>query len=328
MFVDLEKLPDSLLPVAKELEKKYEFEKLIQKGENGHVLVGTNRVTQQKVVLKFYFWGDGVHLEPKHLCDIASAHTLQVFDAAAIDQNEAYFVTPYCQHGDLDDLLEKGGIGIRQAVETILEVATGANDIHASGFIHRDLKPSNIFCDANKKFVVGDFGSVVKKNEYGFANTGSKHSLIYRTPEEITSGHAYPQGDIYQIGIVLYQLLGGRLSYDEAGWLSAKEMTNYLSKTAPDNQFYATEIIEKKIVGGKILDVSSLPAWVPPDLIKIVRRCCKTNHEDRFDSVSELIVRLSNMRSTLPDWRLEPDPVLHNHRGRFRLTESRRKISH
>ncbi|AUW58040.1 hypothetical protein C1T17_07900 [Sphingobium sp. SCG-1] len=321
MPVDLTALPIQLLPTAQELAKKIDFENDIQKGNNGYVLVGKNRITDQKVVVKFYYWGDGAHLEPKHLCDLASPHTLHVLDAAAIDKDDAYFITAYCEHGDLDEHLEKGGIGVRQAVEIILEVATGANTIHASGFIHRDLKPSNIFCNSDKKFVIGDFGSIVEKNEHGYAKTGSKHSLIYRTPEEVATGRAYPQGDIYQIGIILYQLLGGVLKYNEAEWLSEKELAIYCAKPEPENQFYATAIIEKKITSGKVLNYGTLPAWIPDELVKVVRKCCKLDYTDRYASMSDFIVKLSNMRSALPDWRLEPEPILHKHRGRFRLTE-------
>lgn len=322
MPVDLKQMPNGIRPTAEDLAKKFDFETEIKKGSNGHILVGKNRLTGQKVVVKFYYWGDGAHLEPKHLFDLESPYTLSVLDAAAIDSDDAYFVTEYCENGDLDDYLDKGNIGIRQAVEVTIEVASGVNHIHSKGFIHRDLKPSNIFCNKNKMFVIGDFGSLVESNDQGYADTGSKHSLLYRTPEEAGSCRAYPQGDIYQIGIILYQLLGGRLFYNETEWLSAKELAVYCAKGEPDNQLYANCIIEKKIIGGKLLDYSSLPAWVPAELVRVIRKCCKLDRSLRFGSVSELIVHLSNLRSSLPDWRLEPDAVLYKRKCRFRLTDS------
>ena len=322
MSVDLSVLPKNLAEVAKGLEHKYLFSKAITKGANGYILVGKNRVTDQNIVVKFYYWGDGAHLEPKHLCYFNSPHILDVYDAVAIDTKDAYFVTPYCEEGDLDQYIQNGGIGVRRAVDIILEVASGANAIHAKGFIHRDLKPSNIFCRANQTFVIGDFGSVVRNGEEGFVTTGSKHSLIYRTPEEVSSCRAYPQGDVYQIGIILYQLLGGSLHYEEQKWLSDKELFIYNGKEFPDNQLYATSIIERKITSGKLLNFSSLPAWCPPQLVKIVRKCCKVNHRERFMSISDLMVKLNNLRSSLPDWRLEPEPVLYRHPRKFKIIES------
>jgi serine/threonine protein kinase len=321
MPVDLGNLPDCIRPTADELAKKFEFEKDITKGCNGYVLVGRNMLTRQKIVVKFYYWGDGAHLEPRTLCDLASPHTLRVLDAAAIDKDNAYFVTEYCEHGDLDEHLESGRIGVRRAVEIILNVATGVNEIHSAGFIHRDLKPSNVFCRSDNKFVIGDFGSVVKLNSNGFSETASKHSLIYRTPEEVATGRAYPQGDIYQIGLILYQLLGGVLHCNETEWLSEKQLQIYQAFNEPEDQLYASGIIEKKIAAGKIVDYSSFPAWIPEKLVRVVRKCCRVNPEDRHGSVSDLIVQLSNLRSSLPDWRLEPEPVLHKRGSKFRLTQ-------
>lgn len=321
MPVDLSILPPAIRPTVENLTEKYEFEKYIPKASNGHVLVGTNRVTDQKIVVKFYYWGDGAHLEPKRLCQLNSPYILNVLDAAAINDDDAYFVTPYCQHGDLEEHLESGCGGIRRALEIILDIATGANEIHSAGFIHRDLKPSNIFCNADKKFVIGDFGSVVEQNGHGYAETKSKQSLLYRTPEQAAYGRAYPQSDVYQIGMIFFQLLGGRLPYEETAWLTSKELAIYKAKPVPDDQHYANEVIETKIKRGKILDYSSLPRWVPKKLIRVVRKCCNLNHSDRYGSLSDLIVKLNNLRPFIPDWRLDPDPVLHKGEYQFRIAK-------
>jgi serine/threonine protein kinase len=203
----------------------------------------------------------------------------------------------------------------------LLDIASGASFIHGKGFIHRDLKPSNVFGDEGGKLLIGDFGSVVKKGEHGYAETKSRHSVLYRTPEEIASGRAYPQGDIYQLGIVLYQLLGGALPTDEQAWLKPAELAKYLDLPYPENQLFAADIIEQRISAGKLLDLKSLPAWCPPELISVIRKCCKLAHGDRFESMAALIAKLHNLRPSLPDWRFEPHPVLHRKHARFRVAE-------
>ena len=204
------------------LPQNIAFYSINDKGGNGYVLIGRNQIIERKVVVKFYYWGYGAHAEPKILSELASPHVLKVDDAASIDEDYAYFITPYCEQGDLDDLLLKGGIGVRRAIDILLDIASGTSFIHGKGFLHRDLKPSNIFCEHNGKFVIGDFGSVVKKGDHGYTETRSHHSLLYRTLEEIKFGRAYEQSDVYEIGIVFYQLLGGLLSYDEQAWLNPK----------------------------------------------------------------------------------------------------------
>lgn len=322
-MVDLSALPSNVAVAALELAKKIAFEHINDKGANGYVLIGHHSMLGRKVVVKFYYWGDGVHAEPKFLSDLASPHVLQVDDAATAGDGWAYFVTPFCEKGDLDDVMEKGRIGVRSAVDYVIEIASGASYIHGKGFLHRDLKPSNVFCENSGKLVIGDFGSVVMKGAKGYTETASKHSLLYRTPEEIEAQRAYEQGDVYQLGIILYQLLGGNLPYAEKAWLAPAELEHYSTLSSPDDQIYATGIIEKKILAGKLIDLKSLPPWCPAPLISVIRKCCNVAHEKRFPNVSALITKLNNLRPTLPDWRFEPEPVLHRSSSRFRIVETR-----
>ncbi len=322
MSFDLSVFPEPLATTIKELSKKIEFKSANEKGAGWPVLIGVNRQIGRKVAVKFYDWSEQYRVEPKILCDLASPNILEVDDAAAIDNEHAYFVTPFCERGDLDNIIQMNATGVRSALDLILDVASGVNFIHAKGFIHRDLKPSNIFCENDGRLVIGDFGSIVKKGIHGYAQTLSRHTLIYRTPEEIVNGRAYEQGDIYQLGIVLYQILGGYFPYDQKSWLTAKQIAESHKLGHPDNQIYASRIIEEKILRGKLLKFSSLPAWCPRQLVSVIRKCCKVNFSDRFQNVSAVMAQLNNIRSSLPDWRLEPHPVLYRPNLKYKLIES------
>jgi serine/threonine protein kinase len=321
MSIDKSVLTPSVAAVVKQLEGKIHFDSINAKGGNGYVLIGTNKILGRKVVVKFYYWGDGAHAEPTTLSKLAHNHVLAVHDAAAIDAEDAYFITPFCENGDMDDVLSAGRLGVKRAVDIMLDIASGVSFIHAKGYIHRDLKPSNIFSDADGRFVIGDFGSVVSVGEGGYAETGSRHSLLYRTPEEVISSRAYQLGDVYQLGLVLYQLLGGHLPYNETEWLSEKQRVEYFQREAPDNQLFATSIIEEKIKKGKLIELKSLPPWCPAALISIIRKCCKVNLNDRFESVADVIAKLNNVRKYIADWRFEPDPVLHRDRVKYRIVK-------
>lgn len=318
MNVDFSAMPKHMADVAQKLSEKYEFSSLISKGANSYVLIGTNPMIARKVAVKFYYWGDGAHAEPQKLSTLASPHVLEVHDAAAIDSDDAYFVTPFCDDGDLDDLLQKGPIGVLRAVDYLQQIASGASFIHGAGYIHRDLKPSNIFCQSDGKLVIGDFGSVVKIGDNGYAQTISTHSLIYRTPEEITTKRAYTQGDVYQLGIMLYQLLGGSLSYKLEDWLTPKQQNMCQSLPHPENQIFADKAVEDLIKKGRILNLSSLPAWCAPSLASVIRKCTNVDRTKRFQSIAALKAKLNNIRSSLPDWRLEPSPVLYRPHAKFR----------
>lgn len=322
MSIDLRSLPSNIAAAALELSRKISFERVIDKAGNGYVLVGRNTLIDRMVVVKFYFWGDGAHVEPRLLSQLESPNLLKVDDAAPIDDEYAYFITPYCENGDLDDVIAKGGIGVRRAVDLLMDIASGASFIHGNGFIHRDLKPSNIFCDHGGKLLIGDFGSVVKKGDDGYTDTVTRHSLLYRTPEEIDSGRVYEQSDIYQLGIVLYQLLGGKLPYEEHSWLTPQEQSHQQKLAHPDNQIYAAKIIESKITKGRLLNFISLPPWCPKELISLVRQCCRVEYNKRLESVAALMAKINNLRAALPDWRMESHPVLYRQHAKFRLVES------
>lgn len=327
MAVDLTMLPENISAVAATLAERIEFETLNEKGANGWVLIGRNKLLDRKVVVKFYYWGDGAHMEPRLLSMLASPHVLKVDDAAAVDAEDAYFIAPFCDAGDLDDVIAKGQVGVKKGVDMVVDIATGTNFIHTKGYIHRDLKPSNIFCDNAGKLVIGDFGSVVKKGEEGYAETASRHSLLYRTPEEIQTGRAYPQGDVYQLGMILFQLVGGHLPYEEQAWLNPKELVEYWKLKQPDNQIYAAKIIERRIIKGRLLDYSSIPAWCPTELIALIKKCCKISPTERIDSPATLIAKLHNVRVKLSDWRFEPDPVLYRDGARIKIVFSGSKYS-
>lgn len=322
MPVDLSNLPPNLHAAALKIAERIDFESVVDKGSNGYVLVGQNKLLSRKVVVKFYYWGDGAHMEPRLLETLSAPNVLKVDDASSIDDDYAYFITPFCEKGDLDNVISSGFIDLKKVVDMIIDVSTGAGFIHSKGYIHRDLKPSNVFCAKNGKIIIGDFGSVVAKGKDGYAKTSSKHSLLYRTPEEIATDRAYTQGDVYQIGIILYQLLGGHLPYLERDWLSPKELECYENLPHPEDQIYATSIIEQRITKGRLLDLSSLPPWCPRELTALIKKCCKTTLSDRMDSPSTLIAKLHNLRASLPDWRFEPDPVLYRGNVKIRLVRS------
>lgn len=318
----LKNLPEKFQNTLNDLSLKYDFFDEISKGNNGYVIKALNKVLSQKVIIKFYYWGDGAHLEPKYLCDLSSPYILKIFDACAIDDEDAYFVTEHCESGDLKDYITKNHVGLINSVDIIQQIMLGINDIHSKQYVHRDLKLSNIFLNNSDRFVIGDFGSVAQIKKSGYAQTGSKHSLIYRTPEEVKSGRAYYESDIYQAGIVLYQLLGGHLPYDESDWLNSKQREEYNRLPRTDAQFYATSIIEEKILKGKIVNLNSLPPWVPPVIVRFIRKCCKVDWNTRFRSTSDFIGTLNNLRNNLPDWRLEPEATLYRKNVAIRILQS------
>ncbi len=229
LYISSVSAPPEVKATLQNLSKNIHFTKEDTKAANGYVFFGTNRITNKPVAVKFYYWGGKIefHAEPKQLASIESEFVLSIHDAGLIDGNWAYFQTAACTNGDLDDILEQTSIGNIEAIDFTYQVLDGLSHLHAKRFLHRDLKPSNIYVTEYNKAVIGDFGSVKRIPEGRSEIPASSHTLLYRPPETI-SGNVYGvTGDIYQAGIVLYQLLGGHLPYDGMAWLSKKELLQF-----------------------------------------------------------------------------------------------------
>ena len=226
LFLDGIDAPQAIKNGLKSLSNRFSIESENTKAANGYVYLGKNKITGQPVVIKFYYWGGQqlYHAEPQQLADLNSQHILSILDAGLADSQWAYFVTPLCTNGDLDEALEHGPLGNLDCIDKATDVLNGLSHLHSARLLHRDLKPSNIFLNDDRRALIGDFGSVKKLPEGSQSISPSGHSLIYRPPETITSNSYGPTGDIYQVGLVLYQLLGGALPYDGHAWLSQRQL--------------------------------------------------------------------------------------------------------
>lgn len=304
MPYEIAALPANLQPTAARLGESITFSDSIEKGANGHVLIGHHRLLDRMVVVKFYYWGDGVHIEPAMLARLESAHVLKVDHAEAIDADDAFFITRYCSAGDLDDELATRAFGPVEAIDALLQFGAGVSYLHGEGYVHRDLKPSNLFVTDGGSRVIGDFGSVVGIGEEDFANSLSKHSIIYRPPEDFAGNRFYRQGDIYQLGMVLYQLLGGALPYEIEKWLTPQQIAHGATLDNFDRQAFYNSMIEARIRRGNVLRLDSLQDYVPDPLKRVIRKACHLDKDSRYPTAADFLVTLNNIRRHVFDWRV------------------------
>jgi serine/threonine protein kinase len=306
--IDIVNAPAPIKQKLRELSSTISFDRQSRKGANSWLFFGNHLIRDQRIAVKFYDWGGdpAFHAEPRTLAAIQSANVIPVFDAAYVDETYAYFVTPFFHKGDLDDELGKGSIGNIRALKLTRDLLSGLSYLHAQRLLHRDLKPENIFISETDNAVIGDFGSVKKIPEGHQTVPGSGHSLIYRPPESVTIGQYGICGDIYQIGLVMYQLLGGSLPYDEISWLSNREQKQY--RQIYDNverQIFASRAIKRRIERGRVIDMATLPPWVCVQLRRTISKACTLDPTDRFQSCAEFLARCGSIRSQIRDWRIQ-----------------------
>ncbi|HLI06820.1 MAG TPA: serine/threonine-protein kinase [Ktedonobacteraceae bacterium] len=150
-------------------------------------------------------------------------HILPLFDYGQVD-GQLFLVTPYIAGGNLSQRLRNGPLPLEQVQQLFTPLVQAVAYIHRRGIVHRDLKPSNVLLDTDD-----ETGEVyVRLIDFGIAKrsgaaaspplTTAGHemgTLVYMAPERL-NGIAAPSNDIYSLGVILYQMLTGRLPVGEA----------------------------------------------------------------------------------------------------------------
>ena len=135
----------------------------------------------------------------------------------------AYLVMPHITGGTLRDVLKKRcSLPLNEILPLIEQAAAALDYAHAQGIIHRDLKPGNILLHADGRVVLADFGLAKILNETNEMNPDalgqiSGSTIIgtpeYFSPEQSTGNPVDQRTDVYSLGIVLYQMLCGRVPF-------------------------------------------------------------------------------------------------------------------
>lgn len=296
--------PDEVEAALDELGHHYDNFEENKRGANGYLFFAKNRVSRRDVAIKFYCGqqGERQHDEPRLLAAIDSPNVLSILDARLIAGEWGYFVTPRCSEGDIDDLIQSRPSAHR-AVDAAIAICHGVSAIHARRMVHRDLKPGNIVLDGGAPRIA-DFGSV-RAFEAGQNTThASRHSILYRPPESFDADEYGKHGDVYQIGIVTYQMLGGTLSYNGEDYLSNVERLAYNAQGDPvERSLMVDAAIARCARAGSLTKLGSLPPWVSNGAKRCLADLLAPAVIERIASASDAAARLSRMRVSLRDWR-------------------------
>ena len=233
-MIETENLPNEVASALTDLADHYQDFETMDRGANGYLYFAKNKVSKMDVAIKFYAGdpGENRHDEPRQLSALTCPNVLPILEARSISDEWAFFMTPRCFEGDLDDVINSSP-SVHTALDIAVGICSGASSIHAAGMLHRDLKPGNIVMLAGTPRIA-DFGSVTAIKEGHQDVVASRHSILWRPPESFETGRYSRKGDVYQIGIAVYQLLGGRLHYDGARTGSGQTKCLILRKLCAD----------------------------------------------------------------------------------------------
>lgn len=189
--------------------------------------------------------------EARIIARLEHPHIVPLYDYWR-DAEGAFLVMRYLRGGSVGELVERhGALSLAQTARILEQIGDALAIAHQEGVIHRDIKPDNILRDERDNVYLGDFG--VAKLLQGDADLTETDSFVgtpaYLSPEQIQTGHATPQSDMYSLGIVLYELLTGEHPFVSEGLMIVmkhlQELVPSLVEKRPDLPVEIDAVIQK-----------------------------------------------------------------------------------
>jgi WD40 repeat protein/serine/threonine protein kinase len=195
------------------------------------------------------------------------------------DGGQHYFVMQYVAGESLASLLaQRGKLGVEETLAIVEQALSGLAAAHERGMVHRDIKPGNILLDArHHRALLADFGLVklLESSVTGKTATGVVMGTVdYISPEQGRGQAVDVRSDLYSIGVLLYQMLSGRLPFQADSPTAL--VFQHVYETAPR--------------------LAEIAPQVPERLVKIVERLLAKSPADRHQSAAELLADLRAVR--------------------------------
>jgi serine/threonine-protein kinase len=270
---------------------RYETVRLLGEGGMGRVYLARQLDLGRQVVVKVMH--DHVADDPKFrerfqretllMARFQHPYAVTLYDASLNDPQGPCIVMEYIRGITLDVLLKRNGrlspARVGRLLGQLCEVLQAA---HLEGIIHRDLKPANLMVvdpdTPYEKIKVMDFGlaklvdaELAKKKLNEVSAEFAIGTPAYMCPEQVRGEEMDHRGDLYSVGVVLYELLTGRLPF--AGLSTMDMLLAHASESPPT-----------------FTDVGA-SEWVPPPIEAVVQTCLAKNLDERPASARELTER-------------------------------------
>lgn len=192
------------------------------------------------------------------------------------DNGDYFIVMEYINGKTLKNLIKRrGALTLPEVMDIMMQLLDGIKCAHDSYIIHRDIKPQNVLILDDGTVKITDFGIATALNNNELTQTNSvMGSVHYLPPEQANGRNSTVKSDIYSIGILLYELLTGKLPFkgDNAVEIAIKQMRE------------------------EIPSVCLINPEIPQSIENVILKACAKNPKNRYDSVEEM---QEDLKSTL-----------------------------
>jgi len=196
------------------------------------------------------------------------------------EKGNYYITMEYVPGQDLRGLIKQTGqLAVGTTISIAKQVCEGLAEAHKLGLVHRDLKPSNIMIDQEGSARIMDFGIARSVKGKGITGAGVMIGTPeYMSPEQVEGKEAGQSSDIYSVGVILYEMLTGRVPFEGDTPLSIAVK-------------HKTEMPR---------DPRELNSQIPDDLGLLVEKCLEKDKEKRYQSAGEVRSELERIEKGLP----------------------------
>jgi beta-lactam-binding protein with PASTA domain/tRNA A-37 threonylcarbamoyl transferase component Bud32 len=266
---------------------RYRIQRRLGKGGMARVYLAEDESLDRQVAIKILAdrHSDDPHFverfqrEARAAARLNHPNLVQIYDQAQVD-GTSYIVMEYVEGETLKDLIRRDApLDPRQAIGIALQVLAALRVAHQAGIVHRDIKPQNILVQPDGRVKVADFGIARAEGGSDMTEAGSiVGTAQYLAPEQAQGLPLGPPADLYSMGIVLYEMLNGRVPFegDSAVTIAMKHVQE------PPEQ---------------LTDRNPL---VPPGLEAVVMRALAKNPAQRYQTAEEMGIDLDRVRQGLP----------------------------
>ncbi len=266
---------------------RYEIIEELGKGGMGKVFRVEDKKIKEEVALKLIkpeIAADKKTIERfsnelKFARKIAHRNVCKMYDLG--EEEGTYYITmEYVPGEDLKSFIRRSRqLNVGTAISLAKQVSEGLSEAHRLGVVHRDLKPQNVMIDKEGNARIMDFG--VARSVTGKGITGAGVMIgtpEYMSPEQVEGKEADQRSDIYSLGIMLYEMLTGRVPFegDTAFAIGIKQK----SESPQDPREFNSQISD--------------------DLSRVILKCLEKDKEKRFQSASEVRSELSRIEQGIP----------------------------